>query len=161
MVDATVGDDETYLLLLLADGNLPTGSFVASSGLESFVTHGFLGASTDNLNTVDFIRDSVATYARSTLPFVADVHQLVTEAAADGGTSDLAGPLGHLCEGIKALDDLYEAMTLNHVGDVHPSLRESPFLPFTRRDSHPRRRCRRNARRREMYSSGSSLTNTN
>ncbi|KAJ7780943.1 UreF-domain-containing protein [Mycena metata] len=33
--------DETILILLLSDSNLPTGSFVASSGLESFLKHGF------------------------------------------------------------------------------------------------------------------------
>jgi urease accessory protein len=116
MDDVAAGDDETYLLLLLADGNLPTGSFVASSGLESFITHGFFGGSTDNLNnTVNFIRDSVATYARSALPFVADVHRVVMKMVADGGADDLTGPLDRTCEEIKALDDLYEAMTLNHV----------------------------------------------
>jgi len=116
MANVAVSDDEAYLLLLLADGNLPTGSFIASSGLESFITHGFFGGSTDNLsNTANFIRDSVATYARSALPFVADVHQVVLKAAVDGGADDLMGPLDHLCEEIKALDDLYETMTLNHV----------------------------------------------
>ncbi|EPQ30228.1 uncharacterized protein PFL1_02344 [Pseudozyma flocculosa PF-1] len=35
-------DLETYLLLLLSDSNLPTGGFVASSGLESYHAHGFL-----------------------------------------------------------------------------------------------------------------------
>ncbi|KAK0444403.1 hypothetical protein EV421DRAFT_1890577 [Armillaria borealis] len=35
------GDDETYILLLLSDSNLPTGAFVASSGLESYMKHGF------------------------------------------------------------------------------------------------------------------------
>jgi len=116
MNDAAANDDETYLLLLLADGNLPTGSFVASSGLESFITHGFFGGSTGNLNnTVNFIRDSLATYARSALPFVADVYQVVTKAAVGGGADDPAGPLDRACEEIKVLDDLYEAMTLNHV----------------------------------------------
>ena len=116
MDDVTTGDDETYLLLLLADGNLPTGSFVASSGLESFVTHGFFGASTDGLdNTMNFIRDSVATYARSALPFVADVHQVVTKGVVDRGTDDLVAHLDRVYEEIKALDDLYETMTLNHV----------------------------------------------
>ena len=116
MVDISVGDDETYLLLLLADGNLPTGSFVASSGLESFVAHGFFGGSTDNLSdTVNFIRDSVATYARSALPFVADVHRVVAKAVEDGGVEDLGGRLDRVSEEIKALDELYDAMTLNHV----------------------------------------------
>ena len=116
MVDVATGDDETYLLLLLADGNLPTGSFVASSGLESFVAHGFFGGSTENVNnTVNFIRDSVATYARSALPFVADAHRAVAKAVVDGGAGDLAGPLDRICEEIKALDNLYDTMTLNHV----------------------------------------------
>lgn len=115
-VDVADGDDETYLLLLLADGNLPTGSFVASSGLESFVAHGFFGGSTDYLNdTVNFIRDSVGTYARSALPFVADVHRVVAKAAADGDIGDSVGPLDRVCKKIKALDDLYDTMTLNHV----------------------------------------------
>ncbi|GAA5849463.1 hypothetical protein JCM9279_000910 [Rhodotorula babjevae] len=33
---------EQYLLLLLSDSNLPTGGFVASSGLESWIQHGNL-----------------------------------------------------------------------------------------------------------------------
>ena len=114
--DVAASDDETYLLLLLADGNLPTGSFVASSGLESFITHGFFGGSTDNLNnTVNFIRDSLGTYARSALPFVADVYQVVTKVFVDRGADDPVRPLDHVCEEIRALDNLYEAMTLNHV----------------------------------------------
>ena len=114
MDDVAAGEDETYLLLLLADGNLPTGSFVASAGLESFVTHGFFGGSTDNLNnTVNFIRDNVATYARSALPFVADAHS-VMGSAASGCADDFTGLLDRTYEEIKALDDLYEAMTLNH-----------------------------------------------
>ena len=116
MENVAIDDNETYLLLLLADGNLPTGSFVASSGLESFLTHGFFGGSTDNLtSTMNFIRDSVATYARSALPFAADVHSVVMKMIADGCVDDLAEPLDRTCEKIKALDDLYEAMTLNHV----------------------------------------------
>lgn len=116
MDNVAIDDDETYLLLLLADGNLPTGSFVASSGLESFATHGFFSGSADNLtNTVNFIRDSVGTYARSALPFVADAHAVVMKMVADGCAPDLAGLLDRTCEEMKALDDLYEAMTLNHV----------------------------------------------
>jgi len=116
MVDVATGDDETYLLLLLADGNLPTGSFIASSGLESFVTHGFFSGPADNLNkAVNFIRDSVATYARSALPFVADVHRVVAKAVVNRGIEDLVEPLDCVCEEIKALDELYDTMTLNHV----------------------------------------------
>lgn len=116
MDNTAAGDDEVYLLLLLADGNLPTGSFVASSGLESFVAHGFFGGSTDNLNDIgNFIRDSLATYARSALPFVADAHQIVAKAVMDRDADDLERSLDRTCEALKVLDDLYETMTLNHV----------------------------------------------
>lgn len=116
MDNVAIDDDQAYLLLLLADGNLPTGSFVASSGLESFIAHGFFSGSTDNLtNTMDFIRDSVATYARSALPFVADTHSAVIKMIADGCAADPEGSIDRACEEIRTLDDLYEAMTLNHV----------------------------------------------
>ncbi|KAI0775378.1 hypothetical protein BC629DRAFT_1527017 [Irpex lacteus] len=81
-------DEEAYILLLLSDGNLPTGSFVASAGLESYVTHGFFTIPStltvkgkDKLECiVDFVRDNMSTYARSALPFVSDAHLTVQEA---------------------------------------------------------------------------------
>lgn len=36
-------DPQSHLIYLLLDSNLPTGGFVASSGLESWAKHGFLG----------------------------------------------------------------------------------------------------------------------
>ncbi|KAJ6515544.1 UreF-domain-containing protein [Mycena sanguinolenta] len=108
--------DETYLLLLLSDSNLPTGSFVASSGLESFLKHGF-GAPPLNQPSASlkldaiatFIRDSLSTYAPSVLPFVSDVHIAVTElrSAEIDREKSLAAT--------RELDELYECMTLNHV----------------------------------------------
>lgn len=107
-------NEETYLLLLLADGNLPTGSFVASSGLESFVTHGFFNKPDDLANTIDFVRDSVATYARSALPFVSDTHEIVATYAANSDAYN-NDSLDQSIIDIRAMDNLYEAMTLNHV----------------------------------------------
>ncbi|KAI0080788.1 urease accessory protein UreF [Panus rudis PR-1116 ss-1] len=109
-------DEEAYILLLLSDGNLPTGSFVASAGFESYVTHGFLsvlGTSGPNAKlqaTTDFIEDSLSTYARSALPFVSDAHSII-EQHLSSSENDLKSTLSKLL----ALDDLYEAMTLNHV----------------------------------------------
>lgn len=97
--------DETFILLLLADSNLPTGSFVASSGLESHTTHGFL-AKPDG--TLAFVRDSLHSYAHSALPFTSDAHAIV---AALAQSQDVQQALGSLV----ALDALYESMTLNHV----------------------------------------------
>ncbi|KAF7332324.1 hypothetical protein MKEN_00113900 [Mycena kentingensis (nom. inval.)] len=97
-------DRETYLLLLLSDSNLPTGSFVASSGLESFLTHGF--GSNNKLDTITtFVRDSLSTYAPSALPFVSDAH-IATTRFSDSNDAVLAK--------LAALDALYESMTLNH-----------------------------------------------
>lgn len=106
-------DTEQYILLLLSDGNLPTGSFVASSGLESYVKHGFLSSLTPHGSaekTVDFVRHSLESYSHSALPFVMDSHMAL---AACMGSGDLT--LGKCHEKIMRLDALYDAMTLNHV----------------------------------------------
>ncbi|KZT71479.1 urease accessory protein UreF [Daedalea quercina L-15889] len=114
-------DTEAYILLLLSDSNLPTGSFVASAGLESYVTHGFFSSPTQSLQprnkmdaTIDFLRDSLKSYARSALPFVSDAHDTIRKlllAPQDAPEQSLDSEL----QMITALDDLYESMTLNHV----------------------------------------------
>ncbi|KAJ7498634.1 urease accessory protein UreF [Mycena latifolia] len=110
--------DETTLLLLLSDSNLPTGSFVASSGLESFLAHG-LGAPPLTQPTASlkmdaiatFVRDSLSTYAPSALPFVSDAHEIVRRLRSGDADTDTERALAVLRE----LDGLYECMTLNHV----------------------------------------------
>jgi urease accessory protein len=99
-------DDETFILLVLSDSSLPTGSFVASSGLESYFKHGFpsLFPSSEHA-LVSFIRQSLPTYARSALPFVTDAHRIIS-AAKDSYTT---------LTRLLALDQLYEASNLNHV----------------------------------------------
>ena len=106
------GDTETYILLLLSDSNLPTGSFVASSGLESYIKHGFSSLSSPGFATIDFIRDSLGSYARSALPFISDAHRTVETFASHKETDgDQVGILRTLTD----LDELYQSMTLNHV----------------------------------------------
>ncbi|KAF5363305.1 hypothetical protein D9756_000202 [Leucocoprinus leucothites] len=105
------GDDETYILLLLADSNLPTGSFVASAGLESYVTHGFLQKNTGIIN---FVRDSLATYAHTALPFVSDAHSVIATYASSN-TMPTPEEVDGVINKLVGLDDLYETMTLNHV----------------------------------------------
>ncbi|KAF7290939.1 hypothetical protein HMN09_01272500 [Mycena chlorophos] len=103
----TMTDRESYLLLLLSDSNLPTGSFVASSGLESFIAHGF-GSGTNKLEVITtFVRDSLSTYAPSALPFVADAHLAISTPRSEDQEDIL--------EDLQKLDALYECMTLNHV----------------------------------------------
>ena len=108
----TDDENEAYILLMLSDSNLPTGSFVASSGLESYLKHGFPSGGSSNAASksaaiTTFIRDSLATYARSALAFVSDAHIVAQKLAADN-MDDVESKL-------RALDDLYDAMTLHHV----------------------------------------------
>lgn len=117
-------DDEAYILLLLSDSNLPTGSFVASAGLESYVKHGF--SSVPGSTTTTFLRDNLASYAHSALPFVTDAHRIVArfksmtatsdvEQIAENGDREVEDDLERTVQELAALDDLYDTMTLNHV----------------------------------------------
>jgi urease accessory protein len=108
-VTVTMDDDQAYILLLLSDSNLPTGSFVASSGLESFVKHGFASSPDSVTIMINFIRDSLASYSHSALPFVSDSHRVVS------GLNARDDDINTVMDDLSALDDLYDAMTLNHV----------------------------------------------
>ncbi|KDQ29540.1 hypothetical protein PLEOSDRAFT_1076260 [Pleurotus ostreatus PC15] len=105
------GDDETYILLLLSDSNLPTGSFVASAGFESYLKHGFPAGSNSRSNSLE-------TYARSALPFVSDAHRAVHEfkRSIDATSEDTDASLSmeELLHSLTTLDQLYHDMTLNH-----------------------------------------------
>jgi urease accessory protein len=110
-------DKETYLLLILSDSNLPTGSFVASAGLESTATHALFhaaprtgSAGTDSSKILAFLRNSVDTYARSALPFARDAHR-VSAAYARREIAELDVALAALAR----IDALYDASTLNRV----------------------------------------------
>ncbi len=115
-------DKETYLLLILSDSNLPTGSFVASAGLESTATHALFHArlptSSDasvagtsaSSDILAFLHNSVDTYACSALPFARDAHRVST-AYANGEIAELDVALATLSR----IDALYHASTLNHV----------------------------------------------
>ena len=124
--------EEAYLLLLLSDTNLPTGSFVASSGLESFIAHGFMSSTLNPENrtpfiqednapsparltsaTISFMRDSVHAYATSARPFVGAVHEVLDRKALP--TESITRSEEEAMKEILQLDGLYEAMTLNHV----------------------------------------------
>ena len=127
-------ESEQYLLLLLSDGNLPTGSFVASAGLESYLKHGFSSLPNVDISspdtpttltsnpsppsltrsTINFVRDSVHTYAHNALPFVKAVYD-VCSLHRDFSDSDESAVLERSLQSLKEIDDLYESMTLNHV----------------------------------------------
>ncbi|KAJ9099247.1 hypothetical protein QFC21_004128 [Naganishia friedmannii] len=122
-----------HLLYILLDSNLPTGGFVASSGLESYAKHGFLRPATGTTSAasaqglVHYVQESVKNYGASTAPFVRDSWELVrselqqdTEGDGDGEEEEEeGGQEGRRVEGmveqVKRLDALYDAVTLNHV----------------------------------------------
>ena len=119
-------DTESYVMLLLADGNLPTGSFVASSGFESYLKHGFFGSSAltasssaarTNQSIKDFIQDNLCSYAHSALPFVSDAHIAVTDFRKKLAQSPsyAAEAKNEVLDRLASLDDLYHVMTLNDV----------------------------------------------
>lgn len=107
----------------LADSALPTGGFVASSGLESYVQHGFVQTSSQGIQQsgasgsttvanatstlTDFVRQSLISYAQLNLPFFERAHH-----AANSATSDT---LATACTDIIDCDARLEQMVLNHV----------------------------------------------
>ncbi|PVG03511.1 hypothetical protein CPB86DRAFT_669193, partial [Serendipita vermifera] len=109
-----------YLLLLLSDGNLPTGSFVSSSGLESYFKHGFpaitpsivsettISPIPSNISiTIGFIKESLAAYSKLALPFATDAHELIQSLPRQSESQVITK--------LHELDRLFESMTLNHV----------------------------------------------
>lgn len=111
----TAADDvdrslEDYLLLVLSDSNLPTGGFVASSGLESWLQHGYASTVADSAAgataTPDptapssakaalnkdgpvnaFISQSLDSYARLNAPLLRRAHAAAAEVRSRRQTS--------------------------------------------------------------------------
>ncbi|KAG9051504.1 hypothetical protein FS837_006680 [Tulasnella sp. UAMH 9824] len=130
---------EAYILLLLSDANLPTGSFVASAGLESYIKHGFFSTSAqpdgaspfDNSSHDSLEADSTSSkdmpnpprLTSATIRFLQDSVQSYARSALPfvGGVHNIAEKALSTSEGIVTLqeimqlDSLYESMSLNHV----------------------------------------------
>lgn len=129
---------EDYLLLVLSDSNLPTGGFVASSGLESWLQHGYSSVAVPSSGTEPtlagpplppspnapdgpvnaFISQSLHSYARLNLPLVRQAHAAVTtiHPRADRAVPPPSSPdIETAFASILAVDVLCETMTLNHV----------------------------------------------
>ncbi|GAA5996949.1 urease accessory protein UreF [Rhodotorula paludigena] len=136
---------EQYLLVLLSDSNLPTGGFVASSGLESWIQHGYLSlpppARPSNApsptprprppaeaSLLAFVALSLHSYARLNVPFLRAAHSAVSSLrpsrhpdptpSTSSSASSASPATAHVdaaLSGVLAADALCEAMTLNHV----------------------------------------------
>lgn len=114
---------ELHLLYTLSDSALPTGGFIASSGLESFAKHGFLSSSLSSssssssgsahgITITDFARAEVEHYAQTTVPFLISSFQCVeAKGKGKGKTVDHVGVIGELVK----MDEYHEATLLSHV----------------------------------------------
>lgn len=99
--------DSSWLLWQLADSGLPTGGFVASSGLEAALATGLVAGSPDGVRL--FVRESVKSYAMSAGPFVAAAHRLCRKANEDCDGRD------RTLQAALDLDDEYDTSTGNAV----------------------------------------------
>ena len=132
---------ETYLLLVcvvfiiiitysnifnrsLADSALPTGGFVASSGLESSVQHGFVSSSSSSpFGLLSFVRESLSSYARLNLPFLDRAHRTVqnyhlrssSSSSSSSSATTTTAILQDTVESLLEIDGELESMMLNHV----------------------------------------------
>lgn len=136
---------EDYLLLVLSDSNLPTGGFVASSGLESWLQHGYAATSapppasaSDLPEATDpaprqsgtdsaikaFVGQSLDSYTRLNAPLLRRAHATVKQLRSAGRSTSTSSsaeqreePVETDCTlaDILATDALCETMTLNHV----------------------------------------------
>ena len=101
----------------LSDSALPTGGFVASSGLESFLQHGFLPstatAGPSSFTLLSFMRESLVSYAHLNLHFFRAAHKAVWDlrAASEPGHSQIDQATAEIIR----IDNELEQMLLNHV----------------------------------------------
>lgn len=137
--------DNRDLLWLLSDSNLPTGGFVASSGLEAYYVHGFLHRAASSIAqqqqnesassssssseriaaaTVEYVRHSLVSYASSALPFLLDAHRRVQDCLNQIGKVHEAhipvygtsdAAIESCLQDLEALDGAYHSFALNHV----------------------------------------------
>ena len=116
-------DSDEYITLLLSDSNLPTGGFIASGGLESYFSHGFMGGTRSHLpRTLDFCEFFLHNYVASALPY--------SDAAFLVAREHLAGSMSHadaVCA-ISALDWRQHTLLLNHVGRRASMIQGSAIL---------------------------------
>ncbi|UZJ53970.1 hypothetical protein CBS101457_003290 [Exobasidium rhododendri] len=116
-VDTMKDSEAEYLILLLTDSNLPTGGFVASSGLESYYAHGLLRPGVEGL--LQFIRLTLETYSNNSAAFLLGTHRLIASHVSNFDKSHDAELVAQrrqaLLDDICQLDEHYHSMTLNHV----------------------------------------------
>ncbi|BGP18757.1 hypothetical protein JCM10213_003044 [Rhodosporidiobolus nylandii] len=145
---------ESYLLAVLSDSNLPTGGFVASSGLEAWIQHGYLALAPSPLAAgppatpppdkalLAFVAHSLHSYARVNAPLLRAAHAAVwalrsPPSRSSSPSTSTSSSLPTALASTLAADQLADSLTLNHVarrasvaqGNALLTLYERAFAP--------------------------------
>ncbi|WFD28656.1 hypothetical protein MNAN1_003669 [Malassezia nana] len=88
-----------------------SGGFIASMGLESFYSHGFMTQTPQNLvaSTIDFVEYTLANYTHSVLPYMLAAYDLTHMHL----NADM--PMNECLERLAVLDWHHHTLLLNHV----------------------------------------------
>ncbi|KAJ3123117.1 hypothetical protein HK098_002160 [Nowakowskiella sp. JEL0407] len=114
---------EQWHLWMLADSALPTGGFVASSGLESASQCNFVSCDSVSL----FLASSLHNYAFSTVPYLSAVYKAFSTIPISDSTTNI------ILNRLVALDKSYHASVLNHVAKRASVSQGSAFLSVLHR----------------------------
>jgi len=112
---------EEYLLLLLSDSNLPTGGFVASSGLESFDQHGYISSLSKEVGLVEFVKKSLDNYSKVNGEIVKrswgllEEYKMNSRGGKGKGKEVLMEEEDRVIEELLEVDRLCTAMILNQI----------------------------------------------
>ena len=98
--------EEDFISFILADSALPTGGFIASSGLETAAQIGFI-STPEKLRS--FIFNSICSFSNTSVPFMTCAFRL--------GNGDIIPELASRSgiQGIRLLDHRCDSFTSNHV----------------------------------------------
>jgi len=135
---------EELTVLLLSDSSLPVGGFVSSSGLESFVSHGFLAHCNTDLTRseaiLNFAFSNAQSYANLSAAFFYHLHALLRDAlAASKSPSNLSSPervdvsiqedqAQRIALVIRKLNQLFDSMCLSPVNRRNSYAQGAAFL---------------------------------
>lgn len=139
--------EEILTLLLISDSNLPVGGFVSSSGLESYMNHGFLSSCKSDLARsealVQFAFSNAQSYANLSTAFVHHLHALITKTLNSGDQESLeridSDPhsdhdqeldivYNKVTSVVKNLNELYDSMCLSPVNRRNSYAQGAGFL---------------------------------
>lgn len=118
-------DLEEHLVLIIADSSLPTGGFVASSGLESYWAHGLLQNHSQRSPIISFLSKYINNYSKQVAGYVLDTHKVVSLYLYK---SDTIVQKDQIIDIIKNLDHSFHSMLLNHVAQRASKAQGVAFL---------------------------------